>query len=175
MLFRHCWIQGQPSPGPVFAGKHHHCGLHGSRCNFLSQQQGGPEGQPWQRRRRKRPVTAACSGRCPETLVLKSSVLASLPVFFYMSDWALMESWLEKTHFWLLMATVRLQIWSLGLSELMMRFACFLGRVALWEERMENNSIRVIFLLLQQNTSPLGLTLKPATGKLPAVFKQLWI
>jgi hypothetical protein len=147
MIFWHSRIQGQPSPGPVFTGKHHHCGLHGSRCNFLSQQQGGPEGRPWQRWRRN------CSGSCllgalSRTLVLKSSALPPLPVFLYMSDWGLMESWLEKTHFWLLMATVRLHVWSLGLSVLLMRFVCFVGRVALWEEMEGNNTSGLLFFFL---------------------------
>lgn len=134
MLFRHRWIQGQPSPGPVFTGKHHHCGLHGS------QQQGGTSAARLGRDEEGRGQRQQPAQGAVQKLWCWRAVCFLPPCVLYMSDWGLMESWLEKTHFWLLMATVRLQIWSLGLSSLMMRFVCFRGRVALWEEMMENNT-----------------------------------
>lgn len=90
MLFRHCWIQRKPSPCPVFTRKHHHCRLHGSRCNFLSLQQGGLEGQYQHGRDRESKGLQAADllGRAlSRTLVLKKKQCKSSSLQAPLYEW----------------------------------------------------------------------------------------
>lgn len=98
MLFGHCWVQGKPSSCPVFTGKHHHCWLHGSRCNLLPLQQGDEQGSSRGEVRgagRRRTSRGADQNPGAEENAMRIFPFQAL----YMSDWGLMEGWLERNSF----------------------------------------------------------------------------